>query len=67
MHEGMQKARGRRGRRGLTLIELLVALVIILILWGITLSVYTGVVRWSKHRIDRATTSRDTVHRGLVD
>jgi len=56
-----------RARRGLTLIELLVVLGIILILWGITLSVYTGVVRWSKQRIDRATTSRDVVHQRLVD
>jgi prepilin-type N-terminal cleavage/methylation domain-containing protein len=46
-------------RLGLTLIEILVVLAIIVILMSIILTVYTGVVRWSKHKVTAAAGIRD--------
>ena len=45
-------------RLGLTLMEVVVVLCIIVILMGIILTVYTGVVRWSKHRVNGAVETR---------
>jgi prepilin-type N-terminal cleavage/methylation domain-containing protein len=46
-------------RLGLTLIEILVVLAIIVILMSIILTVYTGVVRWSKHKVNAAAETRN--------
>jgi len=46
-------------RLGLTLMELVVVLCIIVILMSITLTVYTGVVRWSKHQVNGAVETRN--------
>jgi prepilin-type N-terminal cleavage/methylation domain-containing protein len=44
---------------GLTLIEIVVVLCIIVVLMGITLSVYTGVLRWTKHQVNGAVETRN--------
>lgn len=56
-----------RRRRGITLIELVVVLTIILILAAIILTVYMGVVRWSKNKVDNLADTRDRTHLSLAD
>jgi Tfp pilus assembly protein PilE len=56
----MRRASAAISRRlGLTLMEVVVVLCIIVILMGIILTVYTGVVRWSKHRVNGAVETRN--------